>query len=1117
MQMYQLFTQKLRLRSIVFCFAILLLSGISAQAQKAISGTVTDARTGSPLIGANLSEKGARNAAITNAEGIFNLRLQNENATIIVSYLGYLSQELSAGGQNNIQIKLEEDAVGLNQITVTALGIEREKKALGYAVQEIKGSDLVQARETNVVNALAGKVAGVQVVGNPSGIGSSARITIRGDRSLNINNNQPLFVVDGVPISNQFNGSTGRSNQDADYGNGAGFVNPDDIESMTVLKGPAAAALYGSRANNGVIVIKTKTGKGARGIGVSVNSTLTFENALRLPDYQNVYGQGLNGEFEFKDGNGGGLRDGVDESWGPRMDGQPIKQFDSPTANGYRAGDVGNLFSAIAPVDLARQLAARGEITPTPFIARPDNIKNFFETGATYTNNVAISGGNDLGNFRLSFTNLDQKGMVPNTDLKRNTLSFTSTYNLTSWLSASINANYINNQSDNRPNLSYGTENIMYLINCWLPRNTNVAAMRDYWQAGRVGLNQFNYNYNYHDNLYFNLYENTNGQDINRVFGNAALNFKLTPNLNLMLRSGTDFSDEFRDRRRAYSTQRFVLGNYREEKIRFEERNTDFLLNWNKSVSDQLELGLSFGGNQMSQKRNQSDISAPELAVPGVYSLNNSRVALQSSTFRSERRINSLYASAQAGFNRYLYLDLSARNDWSSTLPAENNSYFYYASNLSLVLSELLDINPGGFLSFAKLRAGYAQVGNDTDPYQLLAVYNAQVAAQGLPTYSEASQIPNSGLKPEISKSFEAGFDLRFLRNRLGLDFTYYNTNSENQILGIALSGSTGYGARLINAGLINNRGLEVMLHLVPVRTAGGFEWNTDINWSRNIGEVKELFTDPVSGQEITNYVMASRYITVEARVGEQMGDMYGIGYERVSSDPNSKYYDPTGQFVGQVVYGNNGKPVATTNRIKLGNYNPDWLMGINNSFSFKGFNLGVLFDFRIGGEIYSHTQTVGREGGIIAETLEGRENPEDGYDLSLPGNGVIGEGVVPITDANGAITGYKQNEVKLSAREWHTTITLGRRVVEPMMFDASYVKLRELKLGYTLPKRWTQKAKIQNINLSLVGRNLFLWTDVPHVDPETSSTAGGTIIPGVESVAIPSARSFGINLGLNF
>ena len=1112
MQFDQLSRQKLGRRFYALLMAILILSIGKLSAQKVIQGMVQDAVSGSPLIGATVLEKGSRNATITNLEGKFSLRTQNENPIIVVSYLSYLTQELP--GADGVVVRMEEDVVGLSQVTVTALGIEREKKALGYAVQEIKGDELTQARETNIVNSLAGKLAGVQIVGNPSGIGSSSRITIRGERSLNINNNQPLFVVDGVPISNQFFGSSGRSNQDVDYGNGAGFINPDDVESMTVLKGPAAAALYGSRANNGVIVIKTKTGKGSRGIGVAINTTVSFESPLRLPDYQDVYGQGLNGEFEFKDGNGGGIRDGVDESWGPAMEGQLIKQFDSPTSNGFRAGDVGNVFTAIAPVDLARQLEARGEITPTPFIARPDNIRDFFETGTTFTNNVALTGGNDLGNFRLSFTNLDQKGMVPNTDLKRNTVNFTSSYKLTNWLSANVNANYIKNVSDNRPNLSYGTENIMYLFNCWFPRNNNVAAMRDYWQAGREDLNQFNFNYNYHDNPYFNLYENTNGQDINRVFGNMALNFKLTKDLNLMVRTGTDFSDEFRARRRAYSTQRFVLGNYREEKIRFQENNSDFLLNWNKALSDNFDLSLSAGGNQMTQKRNQSDITAPELAVPGVYSLNNSRVALQSSTFQSERRINSLYATAQMGWNRYLYLDLSGRNDWSSTLPEKNNSYFYYSSNLSLVLSEMLDLNPSGPLSFAKLRLGYAQVGNDTDPYQLQAVYNAQTAVQGLPSFSETSQIPNSDLKPEISKSFETGFDLRFLRNRLGLDVTYYNTNSENQILGVALSNTTGYGARLINAGLINNQGVEVMLHLVPVRTGNGFEWNTDINWAKNYSEVKELFTDPVSGQEITNYIMANRYITVEARVGEQMGDMYGIGYQRVSSDPNSPYYDPSGQNVGKVVYGNNGKPIPTTERIKLGNYNPDWLMGINNNFTFKGFNLGVLFDFRIGGELYSHTQTVGREGGMIIETLEGRAN---GYDLSLEGNGVIGEGVVPQYDTDGNITSWQANDVKLSAREWHSTITLGRRVLENMVFDASYVKLREVKLGYTLPKRFTQKANIQNVNLSLVGRNLALWTDVPHVDPETASTSGGTVIPGVESVALPSARSWGINLSLNF
>ncbi len=1088
---------------------------VSSFAQLEVKGKVRDASNDEPLPGVNVMIKGTGTGTVSDLDGNFLLKA-NPGDTVVVSFLGFLTTEEAVHG-GLLEIDLENDVKALDELTVTALGISREKKSLGYSVAEIDGESLTQARETNLMAALSGKIAGVQIVGNPSGIGSSSRVTIRGERSLNINNNQPLYVVDGIPISNQFFGSEGGPsgrNQAVDFGNGAGFVNPDDVASITVLKGPSAAALYGARANNGVIVITTKSGKGTKGIGISINSTMSFENVLRLPDYQNVYGQGLNGEFDFKDGNGGGLRDGVDENWGPAMNGQLLNQFDGTTSNGFRGGDVGNLNSQIGPVDLARQLEARGEINPTPFIAYPDNVKDFFETGNTFTNNVALAGSNESGHFRMSYTNLDQKGFIPNTDLKRNTVSFTGGYDLATWLSAAVNVNYLNNISSNRPNLSYGTENLMYLFNCWLPRSTNTATMKEYWQRGREGLNQFGFNYNYHDNPYFNIYENTNGQSINRVFGNAVVTFKLSPELNLTMRSGTDFSDEFRDRRRAYSTQRFPLGSYREEKIRFEERNTDVLLSYSKPLSDDIDFDISVGGNQMRQKRNQSDISAPELAVPGVYSLNNSRVALQSSTFRSQRRINSLYATTQIGYKDFLYLELSGRNDWSSTLPKDNNSYLYWSSNLGLIVSEFMNLRNGSALSFAKFRVGLAQVGNDTDPYQLLAVYNAQQAVLGSPAYSESSLIPNSDLKPEISKSIELGLDLRFFNDRVGLDATYYRTNSENQIIAVPLSNTTGYTARLINAGEILNNGVEVVLHLSPLSSKSGLNWDIDLNWSMNRGKVVQLYTDPVSGQEITNFIMASRYITVEARKGERMGDMYGKGFARVSSDPNDKYYDPTGNFVGQIVYNEAGKPISTSTRIKLGNYNPDWMAGLNNTFTFKGLSLGFLFDYRSGGEIYSHTQTVGREGGTIVETLEGRAN---GYDLSLPGNGVIGEGVVPIVDGDGNITGYTPNTEKLSAREWHTTITLGRSLIEPMIFDATFLKLRELRLGFNFPNRWLSKYDIRDLSISLVGRNLALWTDVPHVDPETSSTSGGTVIPGVESVALPSTRSIGVNLGLRF
>ena len=703
---------------------------------------------------------------------------------------------------------------------------------------------------------------------------------------------------------------------------------------------------------------------------------------------------------------------------------------------------------------------------------------------------------------------MDQTGTVPNTDLKRNTIAFAGGYNLSPKLKVRTSINYLNNKSDNRPNLSYGTENIMYLFNCWLGRSVDVAAMRDYWMAGREDLNQFSFNYNYHDNPYFGLYENTNGQSIDRIFGNIALTYDFTNELSLMVRSGTDVSNELRTRRRAYSTQRFQRGSYREERVGFTEINTDFLLNYKKALSEQLDLNVGVGGNAMRQTGRFSDVIAPELAVPGIYTLGNSRVALQNLTNSpyTQKRINSLYATAQVGFNNFLYLDLSARNDWSSTLPSDSRSYLYYAANVSAVLSDAFKIK-SDVLSFAKVRFGVAQVGNDTDPYQLIAVYNAQTAVQGQPSYSESSTLVNPSLKPEISTSIETGLDLRFFKNRMGLDLTYYNTESRNQLLPLALSNTTGYSSRFINAGLIRNQGVEVTLNITPIKTRD-FNWDVAFNFSANRSKVIELYTDPVSGQEVTNYVMASRYVNVEARVGEQMGDMYGIGFQRVSADPNSPYYDPTGQFVGQVVY-SQGKPVATSSLVKLGNYNPDWLGGISNTFTFKGVTLGVLFDIRSGGEVYSHTQTVGREGGQISETLEGRA---DGYDLNVTGNGVIGEGVVKNADGT-----FSANNVKLSAREWHSSYTLGRRLIEGVIYDASFVKLREARIGYTFPNRMWGKAPIRDLSISIVGRNLALWTEVPHIDPETSSTSGGTVIPGVESVALPSTRSWGFNLNCRF
>lgn len=1087
-----------RMHSGLLTLLLLCISSV-LMAQRSFSGKVSDSN-GQPVVGATVQVKGSNTQTITDNAGNFSITAA-DGARLIISSVGFSTREVAAADAASVSLTAE--AKDLGEVVVTALGIRKEKKKLGYAIQEVKGEDLTVARETNVVNQLAGKVAGVTVVGSPSGIGGSSRVSIRGERSVDINKNQPLYVVDGVPISNSITGASGRGNMDVDFGNGAGFVNPDDIESMSVLKGPAAAALYGSRAANGVILIKTKSGKRSKGVGVEINSNYTMESALKLPEYQTVYGQGngSGGDFAFVNGAGGGLADGTDEGWGPSYRGQSYPQYNSPrTLNGQVIPFMGGDLNA----------PAGSIITATPWVPEKDNLKKFLQNGSTLTNNVALVGGNEMGDFRLSFTNVDQKGIVPNTDLKRNTFSFSGGYNLTPKLSARAFVSYIKSESDNRPSISYGTESIMYLFNCWLPSSIALDDMKRVWMAGEEGRRQFGWNYNYHDNPYLTVYENTNGQYYDRIIGNIILRYQFTDWLSLQFRTATDWSNERREFRRAFSTQRFPFGQYRETKIVNEERNTDFLFALNKDINSDFAVSATLGGNQMRQVSRFAEDVAGQLNIPGIYSLNNSRIALVSEQNNVGKRINSLYGSAGLSWKNKLFIDFTGRNDWSSalTLPEdlkafgkEDNSYFYSSVALSAVVSDMIRLPQA--ISFAKLRASYAQVGNDTDPFSFTQTYSRSDPFGAAQVYGETSSLANLNLKPEISAAYEFGMDLRFLNNRIGLDVTYYQSRTKNQILNLPLDPTSGYNARKINAGLIRNNGVEVMLNGTIIKNKS-LTWDAFINFSANRSEVLEL-TDGLE-----NYVMASRSVSVEARVGERMGNMYGIGFARVQSkDPNAPYYDASGVNAGRMVYGSNGRPVATTNRIYLGNYNPDFLMGVGSALNYKGVRLSFLFDIRQGGKLYSHTQTVGREGGIIIETLEGRA---DGYDLSKPGNGVIGDGVVQNPDGS-----FSENTRKLTAREWHTAWTGGRNIAEGVMYDASFVKLRELQIGYTIPDRVFGKLPFRSATISLVGRNLFLWDNVPHVDPETMSYSGGTALPGIEYQALPSSRSYGVNLSFKF
>ena len=1040
-----------------------------ALAQKNFTGTVIDENR-IPLAGASIVIKGSDTGVATDFDGNFQIEIPDGNAVLVISYIGYISKEFDSTVQSTATIQLEPDSQQLDEVVVTALGIKREKKSLGYASQELDTDEVTSAREPNLLNGISGKVAGLQITNSPSGLGGSARVSIRGDASLNINGNSPLFIVDGTPISNEIVGSSGAGTQDVDYGNGASEINPQDIESINVLKGPAAAALYGSRAANGAIIITTKKGSQKEGrLGISLNSGITMERVLLLPDWQNEYGQGNNQQFEFFDGSGGGIADGVDESWGPRLDnGLLIPQFDSPRADGTRGGDIA---------------VSDSPISSTPWTSNPNNIEDFFQTGYTKTNSLSISKAGDLGNIRFSYQNLDQEGIVPNTDLARNSFNLSTALNLTEKVTVNANVNYIKTDSGNRPSLSYGTESLMYLW-IWYGRQINTANLKDYWQPGLEGRQQFNYNYNYHDNPYFNVYENTNSQDKDRVFGNVSINYKFHENWNLLLRSGRDFYRELREKRRAFSTQRFPLGYYREDDVFFEESNSDFLVSYDKTFNEKFNFNVSIGGNQLRQKQDYNQTVAPQLINPGIYSFNNTRRPLEVSVNNSEKRINSLYGYARFAYDELIYLDLTGRNDWSSTLPTDNNSYFYPSATMSAIASDMFQ--KPDWLTFAKIRAAYAEVGNDTDPYRLASFFTNESPFGDNPVLTESRLIPNADLKPEITSSYEFGVDLRLFQSRLNLDATYYDGRTKNQIIPISTDIASGYTSKLINAGEVRNYGFEAILNVIPVRN-DNFTWNTTFNFSRNRSEVTDL-----GGVDYT--LTSNNDAFIQAREGGSISAIYGRGFQRVE--------DRSSEFFGQFVIDDNGIPLRTDDLVYQGDYAPDFTLGMLNSFKYRAYDLGFLLDTRQGGKVVSRTKTIGSTSGQLKETLEGRET------------GIVAVGAVN----NGTVDQpvYVANTTNVDARTYNNRY-YERDNVEAAKYDATYTKLREVTLGYSLPKRHVDRLPIAGARLSLTGRNLVLWTDNPHFDPETVAVAGGTLQPGIENMSYPSSKTYTLNLQIDF
>lgn len=1052
---------------------------------KEYSSTVID-NEGQPVAFATINQTGTDNYTTSNENGYFTLQTNSREFTLKITSIGYEPLEIKiSNGNFPDQILMQISSEALDEVIVTALGIERERQSLVSSVTEIDSEKLTDVTIPNVVNSLAGQVAGVQITNGASGVGSSSRIVIRGENSLG-GSNQPLFVVDGVPINNEQITSdlvNDGALQEVDYGNGASEISPDDIASISVLKGAGSAALYGTRAANGVILITTKKGKNNRGFGVSTNSSLTIETLLTLPDYQNVYGGGSNGEYAFENGIGAGVNDGGISSYGPRLDqGLLIPQFDSPSVdingNPVRGGDV-----------IARTFpdGSFTEITPTPWVSRPDNVRDFFETGVTYQDNIAISSGWEEGSARLSYSSLRNEGILPNTDLKRDGISISLDQELSEDFRINTFLNYINTRSGNRPNLGYGYENVMYGFN-WTGRQTNIGSLRDYWQAGQEGVQHFDFNYLWLTNPYLTLFENTNSFDKNRVLGNVSATYDITDKLSLKIRAGLDTYNDDREFRRAVSTNRNPKGTYREDNVNFRELNTDFLLTYQDSFNQDWNYTLTAGGNRFDQHIKYQFAEASQLALPGIYTLANSATPLKGDSQNFEKRINSLYGTGNLAYKDQVYLDLTFRNDWSSTLPSGDNSFAYYSAGFSYVISNMFDLPED--ISFLKLRGSVASVGNDTDPYQNAQnfLFNQNYGSNFRVT--NETVLKNINLKPERLNAYEAGLEAWFFGGRLQTDFSAYQNVSIDQIISRPISPTSGFLNYNVNGGEVRTRGFEAAISGEIIQ-AQDFSWKSSLNFSTYESEVTELpegVTQFVTGTaDVFGGSGGSNSVFYIAREGGKVGDMYGTGFVEID---------------GQTLYNSNGLPVQDGTLKLLGNYNPDFIVGFNNSFSYKDFNLNILFDWRKGGTIVSRTKALGSTSGVLQETLAGREN------------GVIGEGVTNVgTPENPQ---YAPNTTSVPASQFYNNF-YDRGNEASALYSASYVKLRQLSLYYSFSDKFVKSIGFQSLKLGFVGSNLLLFTENPHFDPELNALQGRNIVYGVEDMSYPSTRSFGMSLKTQF
>lgn len=1054
-----------------------------------VRGSVTTEEDGEPVIGASVIVKGTSLGTVTDVNGRFELSGLSPSATrLLISYISLMAKEVAIAPQ--VSVTLKSDTHLLDEVVVTALGISREKKALGYTAQEVKQNALVQGKDNNLLNSLSGKIAGVRITNTQGDVGSS-RIVIRGETSI-AGENQPLFIVDGIPVDNsQLNArSSGR-----DFKNAIADLNPEDIKTLTVLKGPNAAALYGARAAHGAIVITTKGGdKRQKGIGITLHSSTQVSFVATLPEFQNLFGQGAGGRFSYVDGKGAGVNDGVDESWGPRLDiGLLIPQFDSP-------------------------LDADGNRVATPWVSHPNNVRDYFRMGISTNNGISIARGDDKYQFRVGYNYEKQVSIVPDAGTNKTNISLNTDYHLAKWIVVGATANYIVYTAPSLPgsatpsgsNVRSNSPMLQFL---WFGRQVDTNSLKaDYTR---------NWNSSYYDNPFWSASYNTQSQERHRLIGDLHAEFRLTDGLHVRFRTSTDWYNDRRKSKVKWGSAGAgsPYGSYAEDAYTVKENNTEVLATYIKQLNKNWGIDALLGFNVRNKQYENNYQAAPRLAVADLYTLTNSRDPLTSSNDFYRLRQYGLYGSIQLDYRRWAFLNITGRNDWSSTLPVDNNSYFYPSVTASVLLSEAFGWRSKA-VNYLKIRGGWSQVGADANPYQLATVFTSETAFNGNPLQSSSTIGMNSNLKPENTSSIEAGFEAAFWDNRLYLDFTYYKTDSRNQILKLATTAASGYTSQVRNAGHIRNRGYEIQLGAVPIQTSKGFRWNLDLNYGANSSKVVKLDDEGL----ITSYQLYSSGIQILASVGEAYGTLFGTSYVR---DAN-----------GNVVVDANGLPKISTTNKTLGKFTPDWTGGISNTFSYRSLSLSFLIDASVGGSIFSNTNKTGKYTGVLANTLSGRDAEHGGlwYYTDAMGNNVrlsespsysVSSDGLYYAQVNGQSTrvyqdgimvegvtesGSKNEEVVSAEKYYHRIYS----IAEANVYDASYVKLREVALSYRLPRLWTQKLHLQEASVTLTGRNLWtIYKSVPNIDPESALTTGNA--QGVEAYSLPTTRSFGVNLSVKF